>query len=117
MPERWKKYSEWFILSLSLTLINHGGFISDNPVFGMVLWPFFTIVREIVDSMLHCKRSVGTAGGIVVQHAVYPPSTPARKMSKRWRRIAIVKTKVGQPIVQDWYEASGGARIRARSSR
>jgi len=51
MPERWKIYSEWFILSLSLALINHGGFMSGNPVFGTVLWPFCTIVRAIVDSM------------------------------------------------------------------
>jgi len=44
--------------------------MSVNPVFGTVLWPFWTVLRAIVDGMLHCKRSACAVGGIVVQHAV-----------------------------------------------
>ena len=42
LPEQLEYVSGQLMLSHSLTLINHGGFASGNPVFGTVLWPFCT---------------------------------------------------------------------------
>ena len=56
MPKRWKIYSEWFILSLSLALINHGGFMSGSPVFGTVLWQLWMATNNIYSGILYINH-------------------------------------------------------------
>jgi len=64
-------YSNWFILSLAGSRINQGD-LCLVTLYSVRYCGHFAIVRAIVDGMLHCncKRSAGTEGVIVEQHAV-----------------------------------------------